>query len=343
MDYPLDLVSPVRHVATELERAGDTALSIGELSENYSHPNPGDISRVRSQEHVSSNRAAHEWLIRKALSELSRYIEDGDGTYRLKVPFDKLRYKGRKVHRVLPRERWEDSFDPLRGKFTKNIRDMSKDRDKPGGSKDELRESLATFGWLPEFPALRDERGVVLVGHRRLKLAAELGIEPVMKTLQIGQGDEADARRFRIAIASNLGSKGLTMSDRQRLAEYLYGHHEWTMARIAEALNVAPSTIYEDVKNIRPSKKEERRGRPRKVTPEQETKIIELYFDKGGMTQDQVAQEVLGEGRSHQSVAKVIAQEEGRRERAEADKVTAQAIGRHTCTCDVCGRVDTHE
>jgi hypothetical protein len=56
-------------------------------------------------------------------------------------------------------------FDPKTGAFALNIRDI-------GGDDSELLESLKKFGWIKEFPALVDENGVVLVGHRHF--AAEL-------------------------------------------------------------------------------------------------------------------------------------------------------------------------
>ena len=93
-------------------------------------------------------------------------------------------------------------------------------------------------GWMEAFPALIDEHDETLVGHRRLKISKELGINPVIKKLTLGSGDEADAKRLRLAIASNIGFKPMTKDDRQRIAEYLYGEREWTMQRIADALNV---------------------------------------------------------------------------------------------------------
>src|SRR5690349_9486100 len=63
------------------------------------------------------------------------------------------------------------------------------------GDDDELRQSMKQFGWIKEFSALADENGVVLVGNRRLRLAKELGIEPVITTLNFGNGDTADAER----------------------------------------------------------------------------------------------------------------------------------------------------
>ena len=74
------------------------------------------------------------------------------------------------------------------GAFAENIRASI------GSDDTELRASLKQLGWVAEFPALVDEDGVVLVGHRRLMLAKQLKIEPVIKTLRLGHGD---ARRRR--------------------------------------------------------------------------------------------------------------------------------------------------
>ena len=101
-----------------------------------------------------------------------------------------------------------DPFNPQTGAFSDNIRAALRDR--ADAAYDELRESMATFGWVPELPALADERDVVLVGNRRMAIAMELGIDPVITHLVVGKGDAADARRFQIAIASNTGSKRLS-------------------------------------------------------------------------------------------------------------------------------------
>src|SRR5262245_13970625 len=69
----------------------------------------------------------------------------------------------------------------------------------------ELRQSLKTFGWHCEFPAIADEAGAILVGNRRLRIAQEEGIAPVIKTIAFGPGSEADAERIKIALISNLG------------------------------------------------------------------------------------------------------------------------------------------
>jgi ParB-like chromosome segregation protein Spo0J len=155
---------------------------------------------------------------------------------------------------------WRAPFDPKTGEFADNIR-----LDGGGDDLAELRESMKQFGWSDQFPALTDENDVVLVGHRRLKVARELEIEPVIKKLSIGQGDAADAERLKLAIVSNTGSKPMTREDRKRIAEYLYGEQEWTMERIAEALNVSARTISTDLDGFEAPSKPPRPkgGRPK--------------------------------------------------------------------------------
>lgn len=129
------------------------------------------------------------------------------------------------------------------GAFAENIRSTV------NGDLNELVASFKAHGWVAEFPALVDENGVVLVGHRRMKAAEIAGIEPVVKQLMLGSGDAADAERVRLAIVSNIGGKPLTKEDRQRIAQHLYGSREWTMQRIAEALNVGKTTVQRDISN----------------------------------------------------------------------------------------------
>jgi len=117
------------------------------------------------------------------------------------------------------------------------------------GDLDELRESMRTFGWLAALPAIADETGMVIVGKRRLKVAEELNIPPVITRITFGQGDEADALRVKLALASNLGGAPLSPADRVRIAENLYGEKGWTMQRIADALAVSKKTISKDLKD----------------------------------------------------------------------------------------------
>lgn len=120
-----------------------------------------------------------------------------------------------------------DPFNPETGVFATNIRQDI-------GDLDELRESMRAWGWLEDHPAIKDERGVVLAGHRRLAVAEELGIEVreghEVVTLMLGTGDEADVKRFRLAIASNLDAKPLTSRDRARIATHL-DVEGWDVAR----------------------------------------------------------------------------------------------------------------
>jgi len=139
-----------------------------------------------------------------------------------------------------------DPFNPKTGEFRENIRVASQDDS-------ELRESLKRFGWYKQFPAIADENGVILVGHRRMKIAKELGIEPVIQAFTFGKGDAADAERLKIALASNIGGAPMTKEDRKHMAEYLYGSREWTMERIAEALNTTHKTISKDLSEFVPS------------------------------------------------------------------------------------------
>lgn len=113
----------------------------------------------------------------------------------------------------------------------------------------DLRTSLKEHGWINEAPAFVDEDGVVLNGNTRLALAKELGIEPVIKMVHLGQGEEADARRLALSIGLNMGQNSLTPNDRKRIAEHLYTKKGWTMERVGEALNVDKATISRDLSN----------------------------------------------------------------------------------------------
>jgi ParB-like chromosome segregation protein Spo0J len=217
--------------------------------------------------------------------------------------------------------------DRIRRLLTDNIRvDDARDDD-------ELRASLKTLGWISSFPAIKDERGVVLVGHRRLRIAAEEKIEPKVDVLILGDGDAADADRVKIALASNIGGKPLTPKDRRRIAEHLYGEREWTMERIGAALGVSHQTIGRDLGNLSMTDKSKRQpktatnpkgsGRPKgvkartrndDVPPEQRDRIAAKVLDEG-KTWDEVQAE---EGVSATIVRRAKAYELGRRA-AKAD------------------------
>lgn len=186
----------------------------------------------------------------------------------------------------------------------------------------ELCASLKTFGWHPELPALVDEHGAVLIGNRRLKIAEDQGINPVIKTITFGDGKEADVERLKLALLSNLGSAPFTPKDRKRIAEYLYGERGWTMARIGEALNVSQRQISSDLSNLEVTSKlprEEKRGRPKsepkpprepKIAPAKKEAAAQAYLDHG-KSRPQVAAEF---GISEGEVRVAVEYEKGRRE-----------------------------
>jgi len=200
-----------------------------------------------------------------------------------------------------------DPFNPQTGAFAKNIREE--------GDLSDLRESMTLHGWVEEFPALADERDVVLVGHRRLAVAKELGIAPVIKKLTIGSGDAADAKRFQLALVSNIGAKPLTAADRQRIAEYLYGEREWTMQRIAEALGVSQRQVSTDLASLEVTSKPSRPkgGRPKKARKNESaaaTIAAKLILDAG---HSYPAVE-KATGLTSTVLRSAVAREEGRRE-----------------------------
>jgi ParB-like chromosome segregation protein Spo0J len=345
--YPLDLASPVSHVAAKLDGAAPAALSLAELTAGYRHPNTGDLARVRNLEGCDSDDAATAWLIERALAEITyrgkaRQVEQHDGSYRLTdgLTLDDLRWKRKRIYEVRnDHAQLRDPFNPMSGRFSENVR-----RDTRKDGMTELRESMRSFGWVPELPAVKDERGVVLAGHRRLKVAAELGIDPVVTTVRLGDGDAADARRFAIAIASNLGAKPFTPQERQHLAEYLYGEREWTMARIAEALKVSIGTVSGDLRDFSTTEKRKGPGRPRKspnrkVIPEMEAEVAQAV----GAGQPVPSRQLAAKYDVHPSTVEDRAREE--RARAEERERVRQALPppleASTCTCPTCGVVHT--
>jgi ParB-like chromosome segregation protein Spo0J len=345
--YALDMVSPVRHVANRMEGAAPAALSIQQLADGYHHPNPSDLARVQHHEGAGSKQEAVIWLIRRAVTEIERRGKTGavqvvadNGGFRFAdgVSLDSLRWQGKKVDRLPPPSILNEPFDPMSGKYSEHVGIKSRRLDTRHESLAELRESMRLFGWIEELPAIKDERGVVIVGHRRLAVAAELDIPPVVRTIKVGQGDEADARRLKLALASNLGAKPFTPEERRDFAEYLYGEKDWTMQQIADALNVAQSTVSEDLRFIG-ADKSTARGRPRNLMPEQEDELLTLH--EQGLTQAEAEAKVRGwdEPKPHLSTTgrKALAAAQARRE----ERAAAAVETRPTCTCPNCGHAHT--
>lgn len=221
-----------------------------------------------------------------------------------------------------------NSFSPD-GPFIENIRTTI-------GDLTELRESMKEFGWVEQFPAYADEHGVLLVGHRRCQIADELGIPKVIVTLNLGNGDAADAERLKLALVSNLGHAPLTKEDRQRIARVLYAPpHEWTMQRIGEALKTTQKTISKDLGNLyqgynsKPHAKTTTNpkgaGRPKsnKLAPERRKNTTVTAELAATMVLDQgktYPEAEAATGFSSTVVRSAVAREEGRREaKAEPD------------------------
>jgi hypothetical protein len=262
--YALDFLSPMRHVATELATAGPEGRTVDEIVASYHHHSSGDLHRVRLHERQSSDRAAEIWLIKRAAQELGKQVSHGtDGRLRLAVPVDELRdWRRRRITLESdPHKQFHDPFNPLTegGVFARNIR-------APQGKDDttDLEQSMQAFGWLDELPAIADERGVVLSGHRRLEVAKKLGIEPRIQRRSYGDGDPGTVRRAILAYAANAGVKPLTAADRKFIAKRLYEDEGLTQADIAERLHVSQRTISADLEGISNTANSPRRGRPRK-------------------------------------------------------------------------------
>jgi len=248
INYPLDQLSSLRHLATKMDDAKPEPVSMVEVAKTFSQPNPADISRVRRINKLDSVHEANLWLVRRAADYLVHHgkvvvnrdlIRFADG-----VTFADLTFDGRRLHRDDPDDPvFGDPFNPNRGVFAKNIRDIA------GLDDSELRESMRKWGWDPKFPAYVDERGTVIVGNRRMKIAKELGIEPQVVVVPFGRGDAADAERFRLAIISNIGAHGFSNDDKKRIAQAMRVE-KWTIEAIADALKMSPATVSRATRDI---------------------------------------------------------------------------------------------
>lgn len=269
-EYALDFHTPMSHLVRELEgaRQSGRAPSLEDLTQSYTDTRSGDLARVKRYEKLTTDWEARQFLMAKAIEALgSQVIETAEGSYALTVPQGETRWgevqlRGEPLVDV--NERFNDPFNPMTGgPFSENVRTITVRKDNESWT--ELRESMRAFGWLDYHPAIQDERGAVIVGHRRLQVAKELGIEPKIVTHTFGRGDGADADRLKMAIGSNMGAAGLHATDRKKLALYLYNEQEWSMERIADALHVNTRTVSRDLAGLAHAKPE-RGGRPRKTT-----------------------------------------------------------------------------
>lgn len=193
---------------------------------------------------------------------------------------------------------------------------MTNVRDIKGLNDDELRASLKAAGWNEHLPAIQDEDGNVIVGNRRMAIAKQEGIEPVIKVVTFGNGAEAEAARIRLANVSNIGAAPLKAQDRKRQAESLY-KGGLTMEAIGRMLGVSDRTISEDLRNFevpselkKPAKTATNpkgagrpKGRPQKAV-EREEKVAALKDE--GLTVKEIARAVgLGERAVNQALEHV--------------------------------------
>lgn len=309
VDYPLDELTPARHVATVLSRTGSTGSTVGDMAATY-RADHGDLSRIiYVEEGITSNAEATRWLIQRAVSALqyrgstSRsavQLEEVDGRWRLKVPVNGLRFHGAQIKVIPEPSRFDDPTQAVVGRYAGgNVRTHGSGKDLA-----ELRESMRVAGWLPGNRAVRDERGTVLTGHRRMAVAAELGI-PVRPGIEVeditfGDGDDADAKRLQQAILSNTGQAPFSKEEKVEIAQYLYRDRGWSQTNVAEALSVSQPTVARlldspeviHVNNL-PERTDARghkgnTGRPRKVIAA-ETAVLAIpdYDDPPPLSQEE--------------------------------------------------------
>jgi hypothetical protein len=275
--YALAFINSQRHVATALAAAGVTGRSLDDMHRTYHHNPAGDLHRVRLHEHQPSDRAAERWLLERAILEMGTQVACEDSVYRLTVPVEQLLdYKGDQLHVIPPdaNAQFDAPFNPhtTTGDFARNMRARGRD------DTSELETSMRAFGWLPEFPAIADENGVILVGHRRIAVAQRLGIEPIiMRPGQprgplpaYGEGDLGTVNRAIVGFASNIGIEPFNVNDRRLVASRMHvtGH---SITEIAEFLQTSKSQISRDLRaaSVRishmgntNSERHGRRGRP---------------------------------------------------------------------------------
>jgi transposase len=115
-----------------------------------------------------------------------------------------------------------------------------------------------------------------------------------LKELREGTGDEKEARKMLLAIASNVAAKPFTKEHRQRLIEH-YGMESWTQVEIARVLNVSQQTVSDDLAEIESARNTgsgksstRKKGRQAKLSDEDARKALEML--SAGETKQAVAE-----------------------------------------------------
>ena len=257
VDYAL-VVAPV---LSTLRGAFDSEATVDllKLARTYRHQPESDLHRVKLHELgdvEAEDIDAKLWLFQAVCRAMSPWIALDDTVAALKdgATPDDLRFQGRPIPaQEVDKNKLQHPFSRQHdtGDFADNIRAKVNPK-----KLEELRESMREFGWIDHHPAILDENNVIIVGHRRMMVAKELGIEPKVVRIKFGYGDAGDAERIRLAIASNLGNDPLNTEDRRKIAGRLLlekndkGDPAWSVRAIAKILNVAKSTIHDDRKAL---------------------------------------------------------------------------------------------
>lgn len=238
--YALDLLSPVRHVATEMERAGldGPAPTVEAMAATYEHTIRGDLARIREHEGATTDYEARLWLVRRAVQELGKQVaSDGNSGFRLAKPFDELRYRRRKVRRTVSEDD-EDEKRALRAVYN----DLEHERSfyvTVTGARGGTRNAQFTLHPLARaIPQMSEKEfadlakdvkangvklpitvmgGKVIDGRHRLAVAAALKI-PV-RIEEFG-GSEDDARHHIVSL--NLVRRHLTMAQRGLIVQQIF-------------------------------------------------------------------------------------------------------------------------
>lgn len=253
--YALNLHTPVRHVATELDRAAPAALSIAELAASYSHSNPGDLARIKLHEHRGSDDEAITYLIERATGALAyqgktkrsrqQLVSNGDG-WRLAIPFEELRYEGERLIRRVETDE-SDVQRALRAAYNGLRADRAVQvvvQGARGGLTEkrlELHPLARAIPQIPEeefFELAGDIRrngvelpitlwnGEILDGRHRAAVASALQVP--IKISEV-EGDEARARARVLSL--NVSRRHLTSAQRAMIVRQLFLPEAKTQAK----------------------------------------------------------------------------------------------------------------
>lgn len=108
-----------------------------------------------------------------------------------------------------------------------------------------LRDDIVKRG--VQVPIEMDDQGNVLDGHHRVRICKELEISHYPTIIRVGMDDD---EKLEHILALNLARRHLTRKQRQDLVANLRGR-QWSTRKIAGAINVAQSTVMDDLSTER--------------------------------------------------------------------------------------------